>query len=283
MERCGIPIPIVIFDDFEPTIYICIAAVIVGVVIYLLHQGRPADPALTIPAVIFLYASYHMVGGIYDGFNLYFYVGLLVSVGSVAWIVKHFQNLIREQQEVPVNIEKNLEELQSQKMGCRCCGKEINETDEECPWCGAEVTPMTTCRQCNRKIALSQDTCVYCGTPLWNIDEETLLSLLQDIAPPEKADTDEARTAADLLQKGDLLIQQGRYKEALKCYGNAGLHAPHSIKSLIGRGIAWILLSDFREGIGFINRAIELDPENTKLQEARSTLIKLKDESKKQG
>lgn len=89
-----LPIPLVIYEHPVPWLFAVVAAVAIYVILQRLYDGGTIDPALGIPAVVFVYAGYHMVGGMLHGFDLFFGLGFLGAAGSAAYafvVVRGFQ------------------------------------------------------------------------------------------------------------------------------------------------------------------------------------------------
>ena len=97
MFLAKLPIPIIIYPYATPWIYLLIATVVVGYLVVHLSQGGPIEPTVSIPAGLFLYSSYHMVGGMVNGFDPAFGMGLIGTVASAGFAGFMFSRMAAEQ------------------------------------------------------------------------------------------------------------------------------------------------------------------------------------------
>jgi hypothetical protein len=86
-----IPIPIIVFVHPAPWIYLLFAVAVVGFLVYKFSGGGVVDPLIGGAAIVFLYASYHMVGSMFSGFGPIFMLGALGSVAPIAFVLILFR------------------------------------------------------------------------------------------------------------------------------------------------------------------------------------------------
>jgi tetratricopeptide (TPR) repeat protein len=73
---------------------------------------------------------------------------------------------------------------------------------------------------------------------------------------------DESPDASTWNRKGNALLELGRFKEAVKCYGEALKLDPKNDIFLSNRGVALMELGEFEKAVECFNRALLENPEN---------------------
>lgn len=87
-----IPIPVIIYGHPVPWIYLLTAVAVLAILIYKISDGGMVDPMIGGPALVFLYASYHMVGEMFTGFGPIFFLGAIGTFGAVGFVVYLFRS-----------------------------------------------------------------------------------------------------------------------------------------------------------------------------------------------
>ncbi|MBI2840033.1 MAG: tetratricopeptide repeat protein [Acidobacteria bacterium] len=128
---------------------------------------------------------------------------------------------------------------------------------------------------------MNLDACTFCAAPLWHLTAEQIRAVLATVEPPLPPANDDSRAAALALDQGNLLIRESRFREATLAFEKAITIDPRCYWAWMGKGAAWLLNGDFREGTSCLDRAIAIAPPSSKLRDARTQLVTLKEESKK--
>lgn len=165
-------------------------------------------------------------------------------------------------------------------MTCTKCGKKIPDSAVTCMWCGAVTRPPAVCPRCGKNVATNLDACTFCATPLWHLTAEQIQAALATVEPPPPPATDNSRATALALDQGNRLIRESRFREATLAFEKAITIDPRCYWAWMGKGAAWLLNGDFREGMSCLDRAIAIGPPSSKLRDARAQLTALKEESK---
>ncbi len=97
MILAKIPIPFIIYPYPAAWAFLLIATLVVGGLV-VRFSGGPVEPTVSIPAVLFVYSGYHMVGGMFNGFDPFFGLGLLGTVASGGFGFFMFSRMVSEHQ-----------------------------------------------------------------------------------------------------------------------------------------------------------------------------------------
>ena len=73
------------------------------------------------------------------------------------------------------------------------------------------------------------------------------------------------KTKSEWMNKGDLLFNSQKYKEAIECYDKAIEINPEYFKAWCGKSIALLNLKKYEEEIECLNKAIEINPKDAEL------------------
>lgn len=85
MLLAKIPIPFIVYSHPAPWLFLIVSAIVVGLLVRQLAGSGEVDPTIGWPAGLFVYSGYHMVGGMFNGFDPSFLLGLLGTLGSGAF------------------------------------------------------------------------------------------------------------------------------------------------------------------------------------------------------
>ncbi len=82
----------------------------------------------------------------------------------------------------------------------------------------------------------------------------------------------------ELIEKGDLYFDEGRYQKALDTYNKALTIEPKNIDALICIGLCYRNLEDYDKAIEFYNTALEIEPDNKTALNNKGYALEMKDQ-----
>lgn len=98
MILAKIPIPFIIYPYPAAWAFLLIATLIIGGLV-VRFSGGPVEPTVSVPAVLFIYSGYHMIGGMFNGFDPFFGLGLLGTVASGTFGFFMFSRMVSDHRE----------------------------------------------------------------------------------------------------------------------------------------------------------------------------------------
>ena len=82
----------------------------------------------------------------------------------------------------------------------------------------------------------------------------------------------------ELIEKGDIFFDEGRYQKALDTYNKALNLEPKNIDALICAGLCYRNLEDYDKAIEYYNTALEIEPDNKTALNNRGYALEMKDQ-----